>query len=67
MTAAEFRQAGETLFGREGWQMCMAKLLSTNIRTVQRWANGQNEIPTDVGPVLSKLIEASALIRDRNA
>jgi len=67
MNALEFRQAGETLFGADGWQMCLAKLLSTNIRTVQRWASGQNEIPADVGPVLSKLIETSAPIRDRNA
>ncbi len=66
MKPLEFRHAGETLFGEDGWQMCLAKLLCLNLRTVQRWANGQNEIPTDLRPVLDALIAASEPMRNRD-
>ncbi len=66
MTAMEFRRAGRELFGGEGWQLCLARLLAVNIRTVQRWAAGQNEIPDDLAPLLAKVLEATEPMRTRD-
>lgn len=55
MTTLEFRQAGESLFG-EAWQQPLAKALGVNLRTLQRWANGQNEIPDGVADDVRQLL-----------
>lgn len=55
MTTLEFRQAGESLYG-EVWQPLFAKALGVNLRTLQRWANGQNEIPDGVADDVRQLL-----------
>jgi len=55
-----FCTCGEALFGPQ-WQSEMARALDVNIRTVQRWASGNN----DLSPwVFEKL---PALLNERQA
>lgn len=67
MTDLEFRLAGEMIFGGEGWRQAMAALLAVNIRTVQRWANGQNEIPEQIAQAVARVIDATEAQRNRHA
>jgi hypothetical protein len=48
------RVVGEILYG-PGWPEGIASALDLNLRTVQRWANGQNEIPPWLWPKLAEL------------
>lgn len=54
------RELGTALYGAQ-WQSPMAKALGINLRTVQRWAAGQNRSPDAV------LIELAALLRAKQA
>lgn len=40
--------AGRALYGQQHWRMSLAELLQVNRRSLQRWLNGQNEIPDGV-------------------
>lgn len=42
-----FRHAGEALFGPD-WQSPLARELDVSLRTVQRWARGDYDIPLGV-------------------
>lgn len=57
MTAAEFRQAGEFLFG-ESWHGAMASILDANLRSVQRWASGaeRNPVPDHAAADVARLV-----------
>lgn len=46
---------GAALYGRQ-WRRPMAKALGVNLRTVQRWANGQNDVAPWVGAELLRLL-----------
>ncbi len=48
MTGREFRAIGQAIYGTARWHTPLAAALGVGVRTVQRWANGQNEIPADV-------------------
>ena len=60
-TAAAFdiRAAGSELLG-ERWQPPLAYLLGVNVRTVQRWANGQNAVHE---PIADRITELLAIVR----
>jgi hypothetical protein len=58
MTAPELCAAGELLFGTD-WRPPMAKLLNVNLRTLQRWANGQNEIPDGIAVMVRQVLAAT--------
>lgn len=55
MTAPEFAAAGEYLFG-DSWQSQLARLLDVNLRTVQRWAAGQNPVPDHAARDVAALV-----------
>lgn len=47
MTADELARAGRRLYGH-GWHGRLAEALGVNLRTLQRWASGRNEVPGSV-------------------
>lgn len=51
---------GEALFGPQ-WQSPLARALGVNLRTVQRWASGQNNVPA------RHLLRLQALVREKMA
>lgn len=63
MTAPELSYAGEQLFGNE-WRPSLAKLLRQNLRTIQRWANGQNEIPDEYAAIVTQIMAATRTLRE---
>ena len=54
MNAREFSQLAESLLGA-GWRPTLARMLRVNTRTVQRWGNGQNAIPSQVADALERI------------
>jgi hypothetical protein len=54
-TARLIRRAGRALYG-ERWQSALAGALGVNIRTVRRWAAGQQEAPEAIVARLKNLI-----------
>jgi hypothetical protein len=54
-TARLIRRAGRALYG-ERWQSALAGALGVNIRTVRRWAAGQQEAPEAIVERLTNLI-----------
>lgn len=54
MTASEFREVGEALYGPY-WQGALAADLGVNTRTVRRWVSGANRVPAVVVERLSAL------------
>ena len=59
----DIRDAGLELFGSQ-LASPMAHLLGVNPRTVQRWANGQNDPPA---PILDRVSELLAIARRSRA
>lgn len=47
MTPAEFREAGESLYGT-GWQIKLAGDLGRDDRTIRRWKTGESPVPKAV-------------------
>lgn len=60
------RKAGEELFGQH-WQPRLAELIEINLRTVQRWAAGQNPVPPDTAGDIIDILNAVRRIRARAA
>lgn len=54
---------GTELFGR-GWHGPVADLLEINLRTVQRWASGKNDVPEHAQAVLIAVRELVRAYRD---
>jgi transcriptional regulator with XRE-family HTH domain len=54
MTGSEFRAIGQEIYGHR-WHEPLAAALGVGARTVQRWANGQNEIPAVVAEHMTTL------------
>lgn len=48
MTRADLIEAGRLLFGDE-WQSPLARELGVALRTMQRWARGDNDPPDGIG------------------
>ena len=67
-----FTAIGAALYGPQ-WQSEMARALDVNIRTVQRWANGNNDLspwvfdklPDLVGQRQAELARLVQLVNDR--
>jgi predicted transcriptional regulator len=57
--AFDVRAAARELLGAD-WQVPLATMLGVNIRTVQRWANGQNACPE---PIAARIGELLAIAR----
>jgi hypothetical protein len=55
--------AGRLLFGEEHWRAGLEKLLQVNRRTLQRWLNGQNEIPDGVWLMLRGFMAAKISVQ----
>lgn len=55
----DIRAAGEELLG-ERWQATLAYVLGVSLRTVQRWANGQNAVPE---PIAERIADLLATVR----
>lgn len=55
MTPDLFCRIGEALYGAN-WKGAMADDLQIGLRTIQRWASGENAIPNHVKSPLSGLI-----------
>lgn len=53
------RQAGRALYG-PAWQSALAERLDVNLRTVQRWASGQNAVAPGIWAEVLALLEARA-------
>ena len=60
MTVELLREVGEALYGPL-WQSEMARELEVAIRTVQRWAAGDNAIPPGV------FVDLGGKVRERRA
>jgi hypothetical protein len=56
-TARLIRRAGRAVYG-ERWQSALAGALGVNIRTVRRWAAGQQEAPAAIIVRLRELVRA---------
>jgi len=54
MTPEQLENVGRRLFGHR-WQTPMAGALSVAVRTVQRWAAGQVDIPKGVAAAVTRL------------
>lgn len=57
MTRSDLIEAGQLLFGEE-WQSPMARELGVALRTVQRWASGENDPPPGIGAELAPKLVA---------
>jgi hypothetical protein len=57
--AFDIRAAARELLGAD-WQQPLAIMLGVNLRTVQRWANGQNACPK---PIAARIGELLAIAR----
>lgn len=44
MTPAEFKEIGQRLYGKRGWQRKISQALEVEESTVSRWASGSNPI-----------------------
>jgi hypothetical protein len=51
----DIRSAGEELLG-ERWQHPLAYMLGINLRTLQRWAAGQNAVPAGIAACIGVLL-----------
>lgn len=60
MTPELLRDAGMALY-TSGWIAPLAKALGYNRKTVQRWADGNYQIPPDLGPKLLAMLRARQL------
>lgn len=56
------RDAGEELLG-EHWQPPLACILGLNLRTVQRWASGQNPVPHGIEQHVLDLLDIARRCR----
>lgn len=54
MTPAQLQATGRLLYG-DNWKGPLARALGINKRVVQRWANGQWEVPETVEPEIRQL------------
>lgn len=63
MTAEELRGHGLRLYGPM-WRSRLAIALDVNIRTVQRWGNGQNLVPDAIAAAVLALVEARDIADD---
>lgn len=65
MTHDELCAAGDLLFGEKlsHWKAPLARLLCMNLRTLERFASGQNDIPDWVATAVTGLVAATADIR----
>jgi hypothetical protein len=61
MTPAEFREAGETLYGT-GWQVKLARNLGRDDRTIRRWKTGESPVPKAVVAWLREKINKLTVI-----
>ena len=60
-TPETLNAVGRLLYG-SGWANQMATALGVNIRTLQRWRNGQNPIAPGVWSDLARLCEGRAVL-----
>lgn len=56
MTPALLTRAGIALFGTEEWQSGLSKALQVNIRTIQRWCAGTQEMPATLKEDLVEIV-----------
>lgn len=61
-----FTWAAAATFGAE-WPSMVAQELGVNVRTVQRWANGSNDIPANVWVQLATIVRVRARALQRLA
>ena len=61
MTSEEFKEAGQAfqlrITGKTwGWQSTIAHQIGRSVRTVNRYANGNSEIPEPVARLIGRLL-----------
>jgi hypothetical protein len=55
MTPDDLRRIGARIYGAN-WQAPISRALGVNLRTLQRWVNGQNPIPPHIEADLRQLL-----------